>query len=93
MDLNRQVLLGVDELDENGEILKLLTIRAEDCLPGLFNVLGQGQSGILAVRHHRTAVLVAGQLPALRHFVQIALFSIFIPELGAAPEIILERRV
>ena len=57
----------------------------------MLQVLAQGQAVIPAPLDFALPGRVGGKLPALRHLVKIAVFAVHIPQLGAAPQVVLER--
>ena len=90
MDLHGKVLFGVNELDEHGKIAERRAVRAEHGLTVPPRIFRQGETGARPVRNHAHAVLVAGELPAFRHFFEIRLLAVFPFQTVSAPEIILK---
>ena len=82
--LNGQVLLGVDELCQNGELLELYAVGAKAAGVRV-NVLLQSR----AVRQVAGAVRVAGEHPRLTQGVHLALDAVLGTQFFAAPEVVL----
>ena len=91
MDLHREVVLGIDELDEQREVRELLCVLAEDSRARFIEVRLERAARLRAVLDDTHAILVAGELPRLRDFLEVRLLAVVRLELRAAPDVILER--
>ena len=92
MDLDGQFVLRVDELDEQGERLQRRALPAEGLLADRVQVLPEGQAAVPPGRDHTVAVRMRRELPALGDRVPVTLLMVQIPELRAAPEVVLVGR-
>ena len=88
--LHRQVSLGVDELDEEREVIILLAGRAQGFLAQSGDVVGEGQTRIVTRGDNALPVLVSGQLPALGQGGHVGVLVEFGLESLPAPEVVLE---
>ena len=89
--LDGKRVLGVDELDEHREVPEGPGVFPQD-FRELLKILAQSQARMVPARQGALPGGVGGELPALRHLVKIAVFAVHIPQLGAAPQVVLERR-
>ena len=89
VDLDGEVLFGVNELDEHGEVLEGFAGGPQGFLPGLVQPGAEGHPPVGSVRQHGGAVGVAGEDPRLGERIQAALDA----EIGfqplASPDIVL----
>ena len=88
--LHRQVALGVDELDEEREVIILLAGRAQGFLAQSGDIIGEGQTRIVTRGDNALPVLVSGQLPALGQGSHVGVLVEFGLEPLPAPEVVLE---
>ena len=72
VNLDGEILPGVNEFDEHGEIFKLTAVGAQDLRASLFYIGGEGLAGIRAVFQYGGPIGVAGEDPGLRQGRQIA---------------------
>ena len=89
--LDGQGVLGVDELNEHGEVLKGLPVLAQDLAAGLLNIVAEGQAVVFPAPDHALSGGMGGELPALGHDVQVALLVVFGLQARAAPEVVFKR--
>ena len=82
--LNGNVILGVNELGQNGEHFKLFAVCSRR-----FRVGGQVVRQHGAVRQIAGAIGMAGKYPGFRQRVQIALHAKVGAQAAAAPKVIL----
>ena len=87
--LNRQVLFGIDQLDQHRHSGTVRTVGAEECGAVLVQIFPQVQPCVTAGSEHAAAVLVAGEFPAFSDLVSIAFLAEFLPQAIAAPEVVL----
>ena len=84
--LDGQVVFGVDELGQDGEILELFAVGAKDAFALFGDVFGQRHA---AFDNDGRPVRVAGQHPGFGQRVQVALYAEIGAQLVAAPQVIL----
>ena len=65
--LERQILICIQNLDQQWELIKELSLLAEDPIPHPEQILSHGKPGIWSVQHLAHAIMAASQLPALCH--------------------------
>ena len=82
MHLHREVVVGIDELDEDGRQL----------LPHCRKVIRQRLARRRAIHDDARAVGMHGHLPALRDLIEIAGLAVLLPQPVAAPDIVLQGR-
>ena len=90
--LDGQILLGVDELDHDGELLVPLRLPAQLIFADGFDIFGEGHARELALGDRRFPVRMGGKLPALGDDIHIADVLVKdVADLRPAPEVVLEH--
>ena len=92
MDLNGQIVPGVNELGQNRELAESTAVRAERLHSHCVQILLQRFARIGSVHDHRRPVRVAGELPRLRQNFAVILHVVLIHQPVAAPQVILAGR-
>ena len=88
--LHRQVALGIDELDEEREVIILLAGGAQGILAQSGDIVGESQTLEVTRGDNALPVLVGGQLPALGQGGHVGVLVEFGLEPLTAPEVVLE---
>ena len=65
--LKRQILICIQNLDQQRELIKELSLLTKDPIPYPAQILSHGKPGIWSVQHLAHAIMAASQLPALCH--------------------------
>ena len=91
MYLHGEIVMRINQLDEQREIGKLRSPRAERIPPLCRKPIGKRLPLCRTVCNDAFAVPVTGKLPALRHLCRLRRFSVFILQPRSAPEVVLER--
>ena len=92
MDLDREILRRVDQLDQQREVCDPRRMGAGDAVALHGDIAGNFHARRRAVGDDAAPVLSAGQFPAFRHGRQIGFFMKLLFELRSAPKVILQRR-
>ena len=92
MDLDRQVVLGVDEFGQDRELAESSAVRPEYLHTLSIQVFLQRFSGIRTIYDHRRPVRMTGQFPCLRQDFSVKLHIVLFCQSVAAPQIILACR-
>ena len=93
MDLDGQVLPGVDELCQQREFPHIRAVFAPERLPVQSRQIVQRPARQRAALHHGHTLRPLGQLPALRRDLRRVLLVIGRPQAVSAPEVLLVRRM
>ena len=93
VDLDRQVLLRVDELDEHREIPESPAVFPEDPFPFCPDIFFQRLSRPGAFRDHGLPVRMAGEFPGLCQDLPVVFFVVSFYKPVSSPEVILVRRL
>ena len=67
MDLHREILFGIDEFYQDGEIFIVRSFGADDLAAGLLDVIAERRAGKFTVGYRAEPVVMAGQLPAFSY--------------------------
>ena len=92
MDLDRQVVLCVDEFGQDGKLAESSAVCAEHLHALSVQVFLQRFSGVWTVHDHRRSVRMAGQFPRLRQDLSVKLHVVLFCQSVTAPKIIFACR-
>ena len=90
MNLNGEILLGVDELRHERKAFKGLAFPAKSLSANGLKVLSEGKPLVLTGCNHALSRGMSGKLPAFGYRLRIALLSEPVPNERASPKIILK---
>ena len=89
MNLNRQIILSVNKFGQNREIPETSAVLTQHLFSFRINIFLQGFPLISSVFDIRRPCRMAGKLPRLGKYFPRILFSVFLHQTVAAPQIIL----
>ena len=92
MDLDGQVVPGVNEFDQNRKFTKSPAMGSQDIRTVQIDVFFKALSGKFAVGNDAGTVGMAGQFPGFRQDISLIIHVVLIDQTMAAPEIIFACR-
>ena len=92
MDLDGQVVPGIDEFDQDRKFTESTAMGSQDILAVQIDVFLKALSGEFAVGNDAGTVGMAGQFPGFRQDISLIIHVVLIDQTMAAPEIIFACR-